>query len=55
MSRSGMTSVERWLCRQRTCPYIVDASGRWAKWCGKKSKPGHPQGYCREHAKGDAR
>ncbi len=50
MSGGQLSAVERWLKRRRKCPYVVDTSGRWAKWCGKRSKPGHPRGHCKQHA-----
>ena len=37
------------------CRYQVRYGALRVKPCGKPSKPGHPRGYCEEHANQTAR
>lgn len=51
--RSRFTDTEWKLYKQGRCSYQTAYGLPWMEWCGKRSKPGHPFGYCREHARGD--
>jgi hypothetical protein len=37
------------------CRYQIQYGALRVKPCGKPSKPGHPRGYCEEHANQTAR